>query len=136
MIQKIFINLAVKNLKNSIAFFTQLGFGFDPKFTNATATCMIVADNIFVMLLEEKVFTSFISKKICNAKSHTEVLLCMQVESRAAVNELVQKAQAAGGKCPRPVQDHGFMYGHSFEDLDHHIWEVIWMGEAPKTASA
>ena len=136
MIQKIFVNLAVKNLKNSIAFFTKLGFTFDPKFTNATATCMIVAENICVMLLEEKLFTTFINKKICNAKSHTEVLVCVQVESRAEVDALVEKAVAAGGKCPRPVQDHGHMYGHGFEDLDHHIWEVVWMGDAPQKAPA
>jgi uncharacterized protein len=130
MATKIFVNLPVKNLKNSVDFFTKLGFTFDPKFTDETATCMVVAEDIFVMLLTEAKFKTFTPKQICDATKSTEVLVCLSTESREAVNEMVRKAVAAGGKTYNQPQDHGFMYGHGFQDLDGHIWELIYMQPA------
>jgi predicted lactoylglutathione lyase len=130
MATKIFVNLPVKNLKSSVDFFTKLGFTFDPKFTDETATCMVVAEDIFVMLLTEAKFKTFTPKQICDATKSTEVLVCLSTESREAVNEMVRKAVAAGGKTYNQPQDHGFMYGHGFQDLDGHIWELIYMQPA------
>ena len=124
---KIFVNLPVKNLDNSAEFFTRLGFKFNAQFTDQTATCMIVADDIFVMLLTEAKFKTFTPKEICDAKKGTEVLVCLSCESRPKVDELVRKAVAAGGTTYNEPQDHGFMYGHGFQDLDGHIWELIYM---------
>ena len=127
MAKQIYVNLPVKDLKRSMAFFTALGFGFEPKFTNDSAACLIVAENIFVMLLVESFFKTFTKKELCDAKKSTEVLVCLSCDSRAHVNDLVAKATASGGTIPREPQDHGFMYGHAFEDLDGHIWELIYM---------
>lgn len=124
---QIFVNLPVKNLDKSIEFFTRLGYKFNPQFTNENATCMIVGDNIFVMLLVEKFFQTFTEKSLCDATKSTEVLVCLSCDSRAAVDEQVRKAVAAGATTPRAPQDHGFMYGHGFEDLDGHIWELMHM---------
>ncbi|WP_211197880.1 VOC family protein [Permianibacter fluminis] len=121
------MNLPVKDVAKTKAFFSALGFSFEPKFSNDDAVCMIVADDIYVMLLVEKFFQSFISKEISDAKKTTEVLLCLSCSSRAEVDELVAKAVAAGGRVLREPQDMGFMYGHSFEDLDGHIWELMYM---------
>ena len=127
MARQIFVNLPVKDLPRSVAFFTALGFSFNPQFTNENATCMIVDENIFVMLLVEPFFQGFIKKEICDARKSTEVLVCLSCESRTEVDELVAKAVAAGGTIPRAPEDHGFMYGHAFEDLDGHIWELVYM---------
>ncbi|WP_340124042.1 VOC family protein [Methylobacter svalbardensis] len=127
MVTKIFVNLPVKNLNKSIGFFTQLGFTFNPQFTDETATCMIVAEDIFVMLLTEAKFKVFTPKDICDATKYTEVLVCLTVENREQVDEMVRKAIAAGGTTYNEPQDHGFMYGHGFQDLDGHIWELIYM---------
>jgi hypothetical protein len=127
MATKIFVNLPVKNLNESVAFFTQLGFTFNPQFTDETATCMIVAEDIFVMLLTEAKFKTFTPKQICDAAKYTEVLVCLTSESREKVDEMVSKAVAAGGTTYNEPQDHGFMYGHGFQDLDGHIWELIFM---------
>jgi len=127
MSTKIFVNLPVKNLDNSVEFFTRLGFKFNAQFTDQTATCMIVADDIFVMLLTEAKFKTFTPKEICDAKKSTEVLVCLSCESRPKVDELVRKAVAAGGTTYNQPQDHGFMYAHGFQDLDGHIWELIFM---------
>jgi predicted lactoylglutathione lyase len=124
---QIFVNLPVKDLKKTVTFFTALGFTFNPQFTNDDATCMIVGENIFVMLLVEKFFKSFIDKPICDAKKSTEVLMCFSCNSRAEVEVLVSKAVAAGATTPRPPQDLGFMYSQAFEDLDGHIWEPVYM---------
>ncbi len=132
MAAQIFVNLAVTDLKKSVEFFTKLGFTFDPKFTDENATCMIVGENIFVMFLVESFFKTFTDKEICDARKSTEVLVCLSSESRGKVDELVVKAVAAGGTAPRKPQDHGFMYQHGFEDLDGHIWELIYM-EPSKT---
>ena len=127
MATNIFINLPVKNLDRSIAFFTALGYTFDPQFTDETATCMIVADNIFVMLLTEAKFKQFTPKALCDATKSTEVLLAISVEHRERVDELVRNAVAGGGSTYSEAQDHGFMYQHGFQDLDGHIWEVMYM---------
>jgi predicted lactoylglutathione lyase len=125
--RQIFVNLPIKDLPRSVAFFTALGFSFNPEFTNENATCMIVDENIFVMLLVEPFFKTFIKKEICDARSSTEVLVCLSCESRAEVDELVANAVAAGGRIPRDPEDHGFMYSHAFEDPDSHIWELVYM---------
>jgi predicted lactoylglutathione lyase len=127
MASKIFVNLPVKNLNKSIEFFTKLGYKFNQQFTDETATCMIVTDDIFVMLLTEEKFKTFTHKEICDAKKYTEVLVCLSLDSRAKVDEMVRKAVAAGGATYNEPQDHGFMYGHGFQDLDGHIWELIYM---------
>ncbi|MGH7825216.1 MAG: VOC family protein [Candidatus Binatia bacterium] len=127
MATKIFVNLPVKNLNKSIEFFTKLGFSFNQQFTDETATCMIVTDDIFVMLLTEEKFKTFTPNEICDAKKYTEALVCLSLEGRAKVDEMVRKAVAAGGATYNEPQDHGFMYGHGFQDLDGHIWELIYM---------
>lgn len=127
MSRKIFVNLPVKNLKQSINFFTKLGFSFNPQFTDETATCMIVSDDIFVMLLTHDKFKSFTPNTICDATKSTEVLVCLSSESRTAVDQMVSNAIAAGGKTYNEPQEHGFMYAHGFQDLDGHIWEIMYM---------
>lgn len=133
--RQIYVNLAVKDIAKTKAFFAALGFQFEPKFSNDDAICMIVADDIYVMLLVEKFFQTFISKEICDAKKSTEVLVCLSCVSRAEVDQQVAKAVAAGGRILREPQDYGFMYSHSFEDLDGHIWELVYMNpDAPMSA--
>ena len=127
MATKIFVNLAVKDLNKSVEFFTRLGFSFNPQFTDETATCMIVSADIFVMLLTEAKFKTFTPKEICDTRKYTEVLVCLSSESRANVDELVRKAVAAGGTTYKEPEDHGFMYGHGFQDPDGHIWELVYM---------
>lgn len=127
MTTKIFVNLAVKDLTKSKAFFEQLGYSFNPQFTNEDAACMVISDTIFAMLLTEPFFKKFTSKEIVDAKKSTEVLVCLSAESRAQVDEIVRKAVAAGGRIYNDPQDHGFMYGHGFEDLDGHQWEFAFM---------
>ena len=127
MQRQIFVNLPIKNMERSKAFFTSLGFGFNPQFTNEQGACMVVSENIFVMLLVEPFFQTFIKKPIADATQVAEVLVCLSCESRAEVDDFVAKARAAGGTVPNQPQDHGFMYGHGFEDLDGHIWELGYM---------
>jgi predicted lactoylglutathione lyase len=127
MATQIFVNLPVKNLNKSVEFFTKLGFKFNAQFTDETATCMIVSNDIFVMLLTEDKFKTFTPKEICDATKSTEVLVSLSSQSREEVDEMVRKAVAAGGTTYNEPQDHGFMYGHGFEDLDGHIWEIIYM---------
>ena len=136
MASQIYVNLPVKDLNRSIDFFTRLGYTFDPQFTNENATCMIIGENIFVMLLVEPFFQGFASKPICDATKATEVILALSVESRARVDELVARAVAAGGATPRPAQDLGFMYQHGFDDLDGHAWEVFQMASSPGATPA
>ena len=125
--QQVFINLAVKNLSRAQDFFAALGFTFNAQFTNEKAACMVVSDTIFVMLLTEEKFKPFIPNPIADAHQVTEVLVCLNCESRDAVDEMVRKALSAGGKTYNDPQDHGFMYGHGFQDLDGHIWELVYM---------
>jgi uncharacterized protein len=132
MARKIFVNLSVKDLDRSVAFFTRLGFTFNQDYTDETATCMVVSDDIFVMLLTEAKFKTFTPKEIADATRSTEVLVCLTCESRAEVDETVRKAVAAGGTTYNEPQDHGFMYGHSFQDPDGHIWELVAMQPGAK----
>jgi len=127
MSTKIFVNLPVKDLKRSVEFFTKLGYTFNPDFTDDKATCMVVGEDIFVMLLVESFFKTFTPKPIADATRSTEVLIALSADSREKVDELVAKAVAAGGTTPMPAQDHGFMYQHGYQDLDGHMWEVVWM---------
>lgn len=129
MATKIFVNLPVKDLNRSVDFFTKLGFKFDPQFTDDKATCMIIGENIFAMLLVEERFKDFTKKEIADATKSTEVLIALDAESKAQVDEMVKKAVEAGGSIYMKPQDHGWMYGHSFADLDGHQWEILFMDE-------
>jgi uncharacterized protein len=128
--RKIFVNLPIKDMERSQAFFRALGFAFNPQFTNAQGACMVIAEDIYAMLLVEPFFQGFTKKPIFDAKKGTEVIVCLSCESRSEVDDLVRKALAAGGTAPNAPQDHGFMYGHGFEDLDGHVWELTWMDPA------
>jgi predicted lactoylglutathione lyase len=124
----IFVNLPVTDLPKSIAFYEALGAVKNEQFTDHTAACMVFSETIHAMLLTHDKFLQFTPKRIANAKETTEVLICMSAESRDEVDAIASRADAAGGKIdPGPKQDYGFMYGRSFEDLDGHIWEVMWM---------
>ena len=127
MTTKIFVNLPVKDLKRSMEFFTKLGYKFNPQFTDETAACMIVSDNIYVMLLTHPKFKEFTPKAICDATKSTEVLVCLSCESRDSVSDMVRNAVAAGGTTYAQSKDYGFMYQHGFQDLDNHMWELIYM---------
>ena len=128
MSRQMFVNLPIKNMARSQAFFKSLGFSFNPQFTNDQGACMVVSENHnYVMLLVEPFFQGFTKKAIADATKTTEVLICLSCESRGEVDELVKKAVAGGGTTPNPPQDHGFMYSHGFTDLDGHVWEVMWM---------
>lgn len=127
---KIFVNLPVKDLDVTMEFFTKLGFEFNPKFTNENAACMVVSQDIFVMLLTENFFQTFTKKELADATKVTEVITALSVESREAVDELVAVALEAGAEEAREAQDMGFMYSRSFSDPNGHIWEAFWMDEA------
>ncbi len=127
MSTKIFVNLPVKDLNRSIDFFTKLGYAFNPQFTDETATCMIVSDDIYVMLLTHAKFKEFTPKPICDATKSTEVILCLSCDDRAHVDDLVSKAIAAGGTTHAESKDYGFMYQHGYQDPDGHIWELVFM---------
>lgn len=130
MATKIFVNLPVKNLQKSVDFFTKLGFTFNPQFTDETATCMIIGENIFAMLMVETRFQEFTKKPVSDATKSTEVLLAFDVENREKVDSMIKNAVAAGGTLYADPQDHGWMYYHSFADLDGHQWEVSFMDES------
>lgn len=123
----IFVNLPVKDLNKSVTFFTKLGFEFNPQFTDENATCMIIGENIFAMLLVEDYFKTFIDKEIADASNSAEVIVALSAESREQVNDIVNKALAADAKPYRDPVDHGFMYSWSFQDPDDHLWELVFM---------
>ncbi|BBB67744.1 extradiol dioxygenase [Undibacterium sp. YM2] len=127
MHKQIFVNLSVKDLPRSKAFWSSLGYSFEPKFTNDQAACMIMGENLFVMLLVEEFFAGFTNKPISDAHERTEVLNCLSCDSREHVDSLVAKARAAGATVPKEPIDHGFMYGHGFHDVDGHGWELAYM---------
>lgn len=129
MAKQIFVNLPVKDLGKTIEFFKKLGFEFNPQFTDENATCMVVNENIFVMLLVEKFFKTFTQKEICDTTKNTEVITALSTETREKVDQMLENVIKAGGKEYRKPQDHGWMYGRSFEDLNGHIWEIIYMDE-------
>ena len=131
MAKQIFVNLPVKNLNKTTEFFTKLGFKFNPQFTDENATCMIIGKDMYAMLLVEKFFKTFTpNKKISDARKNAEVLVALSVESRAKVDEMIKKAENAGGKEYRTAQDYGWMYGRAFEDINGHIWEIGYMDES------
>ncbi len=125
----IFVNLPVKDIERSRAFFTALGFSFNPEYSDDRTLCMIVEQNIFVMLLQEERFRDFINGDICDATSSTEVLTCLSAASREEIDRTITAALASGGSRWKPVQDHGFMYAGSFQDPDGHVWELVHMTE-------
>jgi uncharacterized protein len=127
---KIFVNLPVKDLDKSKEFFTSLGFTFNPQFTDDKAACLVIGENIFAMLLREEFFKTFTNKEIADARKTTEALIAIDAASRQEVDDLVKKAAQAGGSIYRNPEDHGWMYGHSFADLDGHQWEVLYMDAA------
>ncbi len=127
MAQQIFVNLPVKDINRSVEFFTKLGYSFNPRYTNDSGVCMIITEDILVMLLTDKFFQTFTKKDICDATKSTEAIICLSAESRDEVDEMISKAIAAGGTAPNDKQEHGFMYGHGFNDLDGHMWEYAWM---------
>jgi predicted lactoylglutathione lyase len=129
MTTQIFVNLPVKDLSRTVEFFKKLGFAFNAQFTDENATCMIINDNIFVMLLVEKFFKSFTKKEICDTTKDTEVIIALSTKSREKVDEMMHNVVEAGGKESREPQDHGWMYGRSFQDINGHLWEIIYMDE-------
>jgi uncharacterized protein len=130
MSTKIFVNLPVRDLKQSMSFYSSLGYKNKPQFTDETAACMIISDDIYVMLLTHPKFKQFTPKQICDSTHSTEVLNCLSCDSREQVDEMVKKAVAAGGTIYDKPKDHGFMYQHSYQDLDGHSWELVWMDPA------
>lgn len=130
MTKNIYVNLPVRDLERSKRFFTELGFSFDPKFTDDKAACLVIGDNIYAMLLTEPFFKTFTKKEICDSTKCTEVLIAIDLESREKVDELVEKAVNAGGSIYSEPQDHGWMYHHAFADPDGHQWEVMYADES------
>ena len=126
MINAMFVNLPVANLKRSVDFFTALGFTFNEQFTDETSTCMIIGENMYSMLLEHAKFESFIDKKIAT-RDTAEAILSLSCESKEEVREIAEKAFAAGGRQVNDAEDIGFMYSWAFEDLDGHLWDLFWM---------
>lgn len=135
MPRKIFLNLPVKNLDRSIAFFSQLGFEFDGQFRDQNATAMVLSDDAYVMLLVEEFFQTFTAKALCDARSQIEAIVAISAGSRQEVDQLVGGASAAGGLSVSEPADRGFTYSGSFQDLDGHVWEVIWMDPSAAVAA-
>ena len=127
MATKIFINLPVTDLKKSMAFYNAIGFKNNPQFTDETAACMVLTDEIFVMLLTHPKFRVFIKKEISNTQKTASVINSLSVDNNTEVNSMVEKALKAGGKEPSEAKDYGFMQQRSFEDPDGHLWEVVYM---------
>jgi hypothetical protein len=130
MARQMFINLPVKDLNRSVEFFTQLGYTFNAQFTDENATCMIIGENLYAMLLVEDFFRTFTDREIVDAHRSVEAIVALALESREEVDEQVAKARAAGGTVPREPKDYGFMYQHAFQDPDGHLWEVFYMDES------
>ncbi|MFJ6564622.1 VOC family protein [Streptomyces sp. NPDC091412] len=128
--QMIFVNLATNDVAASRRFFTELGYTINPQFSTDECACVVISDTIIAMLLSKQHYANFTKKEIADSTKSSEVLICLSAESREKVDELVQKAIAAGGTATDEAQDQGFMYGRSFDDLDGHTWEVMWMDPA------
>lgn len=127
MNKQIIFNLAVKDLDKSKAFFSTLGFSFNPEYSSENSAFMVIVDDsIYAMLMTEAFFQSFIDKPLAQAREANEVIICLSCESREEVDSLIAKATAAGGRIPHPPEDHGFMYDQGFEDLDGHLWNLVW----------
>jgi uncharacterized protein len=127
MSRKTFVNLPVKDLNATKAFFTGLGFEFNQQFTDDRAACMVISDDAYAMLLVEDFFKTFTNKEVADTTSHNEVVVALSAESREEVDALVHKALAGGGKPSNDPIDDGPMYGWSFQDVDGHLWELIYM---------
>jgi predicted lactoylglutathione lyase len=127
MSKQVIFNLPVKDLEKSKAFFASLGFGFNPKFSNERAANVVIDEGISAMLTTEDFFRSLIDKPVVQAKEANEVIICLMCETRDEVAGLVEKAVAAGGRAPHPLEDHGFMVTQGFEDIDGHLWNLVWM---------
>ncbi|MEU2285721.1 VOC family protein [Streptomyces sp. NPDC013178] len=125
--QMIFVNLPVNDLEASKKFFTELGYSINPQFSDENAASVVISDTIFAMLLTKPFYSTFTKKEIADSTRTSEVLVALSAESREKVDELVDRALALGGSPAGETQDHGFMYGRSFDDLDGHTWEVVWM---------
>jgi predicted lactoylglutathione lyase len=123
----LFVNLAVEDLDRSVDFFTQLGFTFDERFTDETATAMVVNDQATVMLLVKDRFQDFTKKPIADSTASTEAITALSAESREDVDQFADKALAAGGSAANDPMEMEFMYGRSFHDPDGHLWEIVWM---------
>jgi uncharacterized protein len=136
MATQIFVNLPVKDLNRTVEFFTKLGFTFNPQFTDENATCMIVGQDIFVMLLVEKFFKTFTKKEICDTTKDTEVIVALSAESREKVDQLISRVIEAGGRESREPQDYGWMYIRSFQDINGHLWEIAYMDNVPQQSSS
>jgi uncharacterized protein len=134
MHKQIFVNLPVANLALSQAFFKKLGYEFNPQFSNEKGACLVLGENLFAMLLTRDFFQTFTDKAVADAHHSSQVVLCLDCESRAALDALMAKAVAAGAKTPRAPLDHGFVYVASFEDLDGHAWELMHMAPAEPKA--
>jgi predicted lactoylglutathione lyase len=131
MDRKIFVNLPIKDMARSQAFFRALGFDFNPQFTNEQGACMVISEHNYAMLLVEPFFQGFLrNKKIADARATCEVLVALSCETRAEVDAMFEKAVAAGATVTREPEDHGFMYARAFDDLDGHTWELFWMDPA------
>ena len=128
--KNIFINLSVKDVQKSTNFFKELGFEFNPQFSDETTSCLIIGDNIFAMIMNEERFNGFSKKEIVDTTSSSEVILTFSAKSRDQVDEMVNKALSSGGKTFSEPIDHGFMYIWGFQDLDGHLWEVTYMDES------
>ena len=131
MHSQMFINLPVKDLSRSRAFFEGMGYSFNPQFSNEQGACLVLGEHAFAMLLTHAFFAGFTPKPIGDAHQSTQALIALPCESREKVNELVRLAVQGGASTPKPANDHGFMYQHGFHDLDGHVWEVFWMAEQP-----
>jgi predicted lactoylglutathione lyase len=127
MNKQIIFNLPVQDLERSKAFFTKLGFSINPRFSNENALFMnVVDDTLHVMLMTKAFFESLINKPAVQAREANEVIICLSCESREEVDSLIARATAAGARIPHPPEDHGFMYDQGFEDLDGHLWNLVW----------
>ena len=127
MPKMIFVNLPVADLAAAKTFYEAIGATNNPQFTDETAACMVFSDTIHVMLLTHDKFRQFTPKAVADSHATSEVLIAISADSRDGVDEITDKALAAGGREAREKQDYGFMYSRSFEDLDGHIWEPMWM---------
>jgi uncharacterized protein len=131
MATKIFVNMPVKDLEASKTFFGKLGYSFNAQYSDETAACMIISEDIYAMLLTHPKFKEFTKKSICDTKKSTEGWACLLCDDKKQVDDIVRKAVAAGGSADTEPTDYGFMYQHGFEDLDGHHWEYVAMTGAP-----
>ena len=130
MATKIFVNLPVKDLNQSKEFFTKIGFTINEQFTDASAACVVITEDIYAMILTHEKFKDFTPKQIADATQTSEVIIALSFDSKEKVNELADTALNLGATIAKDPQDHGFMFSRSFSDLDGHIWELFWMDPA------